>query len=1023
MYNNANMLNWTHDIPIGSNIIFKRQLDILKSKNKQLKILEIGTFVGISIINILEYIPNSIGYVIDNWSIDKNECNYDNIDIKQTFYNNIKKSGLYDDERIIIFDGKSTEQLFILHKLKEKFDFIYIDASHKTLDVYSDLILSWKLLDINGILGLDDYLWSISDNPFDNPKKGIDYFLQTYYNEYIILHKNYRVFIQKIKPTNIINNPELSPILIKEGIDIIQRENSFIEQHPQFELKNKQNNFPLFENTKGSKYIYNELIIDDYNQYKNWNNLINICIMVKNAGDGFQYILEQNKPYIDFLTILDTGSTDNTVQIIKETLKDIPGKLYEEKFINFRESRNRLLELAEIHNYVFNIILDDTYILRGNLRNFLELVRKDDIVDSYSLVITDNEKKYNSNRIVRSNRSLRYKYYIHEIIQPENNLNVSVPETISYIEDIHSEYMSNRTKDRKKNDLELLFKQYNEDTNDPRTLYYIADTYLCIKDWKNSYIYYEKRSNDSRGYSAEVQDSLYYLAALSQFYLGKNWDECEEKYLNCYNYDNSRTESLYFIAEHYYNDYFSSGNLQSFDKAYSTILLAYNSGIPIVSMSFRKDIYYYHIPKLLAQLCIFKQNWEVGEECCRKVLNYKEDLIIQNYFNIYTLYTLSLSNDNHDFDFKHNGRKTIVFVSPGGWDKWDGHIYYSRGLGGSETFTVKYGEYLVKYGYNIIVFCDCEKKTECNGVIYIPLHYYISFINSYSLNIDTVIINRFPEYTHITLSKLKYSKIYLVLHDIIVNGMIIPINITGIMCISNWQKEQFIYFFPGLKDKVHTISYGIDLHKYTSFINDNYLITNKEKYSFIFPSFANRGLLPLLKIFPKIREKYPSAFLNIFCDLDNKWLNIHYSDMVIEIRKLLEDEKKYVINHGWVNKDILIEYWIHSHIWFYPCIFRETSCLTAFEAAASKTLVISNNLAALQESIGNRGCIFSHPKENINAQLEYTDDNCNNMLNKIFYLLDNENIQNNLIEKNYDWIQTKMFDIVVKDFENKYINI
>ena len=78
-----------------------------------------------------------------------------------------------------------------------------------------------------------------------------------------------------------------------------------------------------------------------------FDNLINLCIMVKNAGPQFEQILTANLNLIDTWTILDTGSTDNTIETINNVLVGKKnGNLYQEPFINFRDSRNRLLELA-----------------------------------------------------------------------------------------------------------------------------------------------------------------------------------------------------------------------------------------------------------------------------------------------------------------------------------------------------------------------------------------------------------------------------------------------------------------------------------------------------------------------------------------------------------------------------------------------------------------------------------------------------------------------------------------------------
>ena len=237
----------------------------------------------------------------------------------------------------------------------------------------------------------------------------------------------------------------------------------------------------------------------DSNLNLKYDNLINMLIMVKNASDSFRQVLIDNLPYIDRYTILDTGSTDNTIEIIKDVLKNKRGNLYQEPFINFRESRNRCIELAG-KSCVFNIMLDDTYVLHGNVREFLDTARCDNITDSYSIRIIGIDIVYTSNRIVKSDRNLKYKYTIHEII--ENNLNVSIPSNdieglptnlnTIYIEDRMSPYMEDRTKNRKLGDLELLFDELKQDPNDPRSLYYLGETYLCLKDYKNAYDWYEK---------------------------------------------------------------------------------------------------------------------------------------------------------------------------------------------------------------------------------------------------------------------------------------------------------------------------------------------------------------------------------------------------------------------------------------------------------------------------------------------------------------------------------------------------
>ncbi len=206
------MKNWVHDLPLdmSSKQIF---LNVLKMLSSDCRILEIGTFVGGSILNMMKVLsdrsnPNVIATVIDLWDLSEGEKKV----IKESdstamienaydvFLNNIKK----ENRTVEILKGDSNRKLLELLRQNRKFDFIYIDGSHMCLDVHFDAILAWELLEKNGILGFDDYIWSYGrhtdlskDDPLNIPKHAIDHFLNKYRDEYVLLSKSYRIFIMK----------------------------------------------------------------------------------------------------------------------------------------------------------------------------------------------------------------------------------------------------------------------------------------------------------------------------------------------------------------------------------------------------------------------------------------------------------------------------------------------------------------------------------------------------------------------------------------------------------------------------------------------------------------------------------------------------------------------------------------------------------------------------------------------------------------------------------------------------------
>jgi predicted O-methyltransferase YrrM len=134
------------------------------------KVLEVGTYAGTSLINIVERINNSTGIGIDLWENTEEYLLYlnntkndilektsDN-NIQAIFYENLKISNMED--RIKGIKGFSYDILLQMIINGDMFDFIYVDGSHLCLDVYIDLVLSFKLLNKGGILAIDDFYFN-----------------------------------------------------------------------------------------------------------------------------------------------------------------------------------------------------------------------------------------------------------------------------------------------------------------------------------------------------------------------------------------------------------------------------------------------------------------------------------------------------------------------------------------------------------------------------------------------------------------------------------------------------------------------------------------------------------------------------------------------------------------------------------------------------------------------------------------------------------------------------------------------
>jgi glycosyltransferase involved in cell wall biosynthesis len=216
--------------------------------------------------------------------------------------------------------------------------------------------------------------------------------------------------------------------------------------------------------------------------------MLQLAMITKNSADTIVECLNSYKQVIKFWTILDTGSTDGTQNLIKETLKDIPGKLFEEPFKGFSESRNRCLDLIGT-TCKYTIMPDDSYVLFNQEKLVNQLCKKDYPVVCIKILTKNDlyplsETSYISKRITLSKCGIRYVGKIHEDIEYAEDITLED----CYLLDCPKGTQHSRTMNRKESDLLLL-------GSDPRSIYYKAMTYLTLKKLDLAFKEFEKRVN------------------------------------------------------------------------------------------------------------------------------------------------------------------------------------------------------------------------------------------------------------------------------------------------------------------------------------------------------------------------------------------------------------------------------------------------------------------------------------------------------------------------------------------------
>ncbi len=270
-----------------------------------------------------------------------------------------------------------------------------------------------------------------------------------------------------------------------------------------------------------------------------------LCLnmIVKNESRIITRLLESVLPIIDTYCICDTGSTDNTKELIKEFFdkRNITGKIVEEPFVDFAHNRNFAMKACVgMSDYV--LLMDADMILQ--VKNF----KKTDLysADSFNILQGDDAFYYENLRIIRNDGTYIYHGVTHEYVGrdcPEIKANLKRDQLFIL------DYGDGGCKtDKFERDIRLLTNGLEKDPTNIRYYFYLANSYACIGKNEEAIKYYRKRI-EMGSWFEEVWHSYY---KIGMCYKAMNkMPEAIYAWLEAYNYKQYRVENLYEIINHY----------------------------------------------------------------------------------------------------------------------------------------------------------------------------------------------------------------------------------------------------------------------------------------------------------------------------------------------------------------------------------------------------------------------------------------------------------------------------------------
>lgn len=173
-----------------------------------------------------------------------------------------------------------------------------------------------------------------------------------------------------------------------------------------------------------------------------------------------------------------------------------------------------------------------------------------------------------------------------------------------------------------------------------------------------------------------------------------------------------------------------------------------------------------------------------------------------------------------------------------------------------------------------------------------------------------------------------------------------------LLTVSTWQSQVLCERSGFPREKTFILGNGVDL----GLFHESEERTRKR---LIYSSVPYRGLQLMPDILEALVARHPDIEFHSFGGFSVYDDRVHENDKRAH-QALLERLSRFpqFHNHGNVTQRQLAREMMRSSILAYPNTFAETSCITALEAQAAGCAIVSSDLGAMRESVGEAGVLI-----------------------------------------------------------------
>jgi glycosyltransferase involved in cell wall biosynthesis len=304
------------------------------------------------------------------------------------------------------------------------------------------------------------------------------------------------------------------------------------------------------------------------------NHSVCLCVMVKNEEKNILKTLRSAincYSIINRCIILDTGSTDTTIKIIKDFLDSISFKykIFSSDFIDFSTSKNFMLQCA------FETFPESQYLLVMDANDELVKSEDEEKANSFYEIFNSSNDVYcikvrvlndgcvGNNYVMpkfplfKNNNSFKFTNIVHEQIvldgkNPSFNFSNNSDDNLPFY--IKNDRTYDDSTERQYRDIEVIEKYLEKNPEDKFMSYQLAQTYYNLYNYQKAY---ESALNTVNKFGklplySEYLFQSYIILGMCKYKLEMGKNNYIESFLDAYNYGKrvaERCEPLCLLAE------------------------------------------------------------------------------------------------------------------------------------------------------------------------------------------------------------------------------------------------------------------------------------------------------------------------------------------------------------------------------------------------------------------------------------------------------------------------------------------